>query len=69
MSRQFGPWSGETDFNADHKWLEAELVDKISSITWSDASKDVERFLRPREAASMKLWDERFFLTKPEKMN
>jgi predicted nucleotidyltransferase component of viral defense system len=61
---QFGPWIGNKDLHVDRPWLQEQLTAKISSITWKDAAKDVERFLRPREAESLKLWSERFFVTK-----
>jgi hypothetical protein len=61
---QFGPWIGNKYLHVDRPWLQEQLTAKISSITWKDAAKDVERFLRPREAESLKLWSERFFVTK-----
>jgi|GEM_PF-2291449 len=33
----------------------------ISSIDWNEAVDDVERFLKPAEVESLKLWSARFF--------
>jgi len=65
---QFGPWAGRRDIGVDRAWLETELAKAISSIKWNDAAKDVERFLRPREAASLSLWSEGFFRSKLSKL-
>lgn len=61
---QFGPWADEKGLIVDQAWLEGRLTEKISSIDWRVAAQDVERFLRPREAESLKLWSERFFVSK-----
>ena len=39
-----------------------KLHAKIISIDWTEAQQDVARFLKPREAESLKLWDKDFFI-------
>lgn len=65
---QFGPWAEEKGLIVNHAWLKGRLTEKISSIDWKVAAQDVERFLRPREAESLKLWSEGFFVTKLGRM-
>lgn len=62
---QYGPWQG-ADISVDRAWLVEALKEKIMAIEWRDAAADVERFLRPLEQESLKLWSERFFLHKLE---
>jgi len=61
---QFGPWAEKKSLAIDSAWLRTALESKIASINWQDAAHDVERFLRPREAASLSLWSEKFFMSK-----
>ena len=65
---QIGPWAGE-GVEVDMAWLEAALIEKIRSINWQQAAKDVEPFLPTPEQASLKLWSERFFTTKVNTLN
>ena len=65
---QYGPWQGE-DLSIDREWLAGELGKKITSINWQDAASDVERFLKPVEQKSLKLWKARFFMSKLEKLD
>lgn len=60
---QIGPWAGE-EIDVDMAWLKAALTEKIHSINWQHAAKDVEPFLPVAEQASLKLWNERFFTEK-----
>lgn len=62
---QWGPWEGQ-DLKIDEQWVKDELLKKISSIDWKEATSDVERFLNPTERASLQLWNERFFKQKAE---
>ena len=62
---QDGPWK-EKDLKIDDEWVKKELLKKISSINWSKAVADVERFLNQTEKESLKLWNERFFTQKIE---
>jgi hypothetical protein len=57
---QMGPWKG-THPKVDREWLVERLNEKIATINWKDAARDVERFLRSQERASLKLWSARFF--------
>jgi len=65
---QWGPWKDQ-EIVVDLNWLRDVLTDKISSIDWQDAAHDVERFLNPQEQHSLRLWSERFFLTKVEQLS
>ena len=65
---QYGPWKGES-IDVDREWLVKELGEKISSIDWNDAAADVERFLMPVEQKSLKLWSEKFYMSKLNKLN
>lgn len=65
---QYGPWKGES-LNVDREWLVNALGEKISSINWKDAADDVERFLKPVEKKSIKLWNEKFYMSKLNKLD
>ena len=66
--KQAGPWAGQEGIGVTFLWLEAALTEKINSIDWYDAKQDVKRFLRPAEAQSLTLWNDRFFLSKMSKL-
>ena len=57
---QYGPWK-EQEVVIDMKWLKETLADKIAEINWQDAAIDVERFIKPEEQYSLKLWSSKFF--------
>lgn len=61
---QYGPWEGQHNLVVDMAWLKAVMRDKVNSISWPEAAADVERFLKPAEVNSLRLWSARFFLTK-----
>lgn len=63
---QWGPWAGQP-IRVDPQWLKLILSEKIHHIDWQSAAMDVERFLKPLEQHSLKLWGVSFFLTKVEK--
>lgn len=65
---QYGPWQDQ-DLNIDHEWVMKALSEKIASIDWQDAVADVERFIKVIEQKSLKLWSERFFTEKLQKLN
>lgn len=65
---QFGPWANQDDLSVDDDWLKTILTEKIQSIDWDDAKNDVRPFLKPREAVSLDLWGDEFFLEKREKL-
>lgn len=60
---QAGPWA-EEGIEVSREWLKAALTEKIHSINWQQAAKDVDPFLPTAEQASLKLWNERFFTEK-----
>ena len=61
---QYGPWRGQDDLVVDIPWLKNVMQEKIDDIDWPEAADDVERFLRPGEVESLKLWSARFFSAK-----
>ncbi len=65
---QFGPWANQDDLSVNDDWLKTTLTEKIISINWEDAKIDVRPFLKPREAVSLDLWCDEFFLAKLEKL-
>jgi hypothetical protein len=52
----------------DISWLKNTLQEKIKSIDWQEAASDVERFMKPAEREGLRLWGERFFLNKLERL-
>ena len=64
---QHGPWKDEA-LNVDRKWVVNALSEKIASINWQDAAADVERFLKPVQQKSLKLWNEKFYMSKLSKL-
>lgn len=64
---QHGPWQGQS-MTVDQSWVKSALVDKVTAIDWKEATADVSRFLSADEQQSLKLWSERFFLSKVEKI-
>jgi len=61
---QYGPWQGQDDLVVDIPWLKNVMQEKIGDIDWPEAAADVERFLKPGEVESLKLWSTRFFSAK-----
>ena len=66
--KQYGPWKDQ-DLKVDCEWLVKALGEKISSIDWKKAAEDVERFLKPVEQKSLKLWSEKFYMSKLNKLD
>ena len=64
---QKGPWE-KKDILVTKDWFLQELKTKIIKMNWSDARKDVARFLRPRELLTLDLWSKEFFLSRVDKM-
>jgi predicted nucleotidyltransferase component of viral defense system len=64
---QHGPWQGQS-MNIDQSWVKSALIQQVTTIDWTEAAADVSRFLRATEQQSLKLWSERFFLNKIEKI-
>ena len=65
---QKGPWQDKEELSVDRDWLKATLKDKIENLDWAEAKTDVRPFLRPSEAASLDLWNVRFFNSKLDKL-
>ncbi|HVY52966.1 MAG TPA: nucleotidyl transferase AbiEii/AbiGii toxin family protein [Gammaproteobacteria bacterium] len=60
---QAGPWKNN-NISVDKAWFLQELKNKIISMDWEDAKKDVARFLRPRELAALEVWSSAFFISR-----
>ena len=66
--KQYGSWKDQ-DIKVDREWLVKALGEKISTIDWKKAAVDVERFLKPVEQKSLKLWSEKFYMSKLKKLD
>jgi len=64
---QYGPWQSKA-LVVDKVWLDTALLERIRSIDWPAAAKDVEPFLGGPEQAGLTLWSERFFAAKAERL-
>ncbi|MBS0358444.1 MAG: nucleotidyl transferase AbiEii/AbiGii toxin family protein [Proteobacteria bacterium] len=58
---QMGPWHNQPN-TINKNWLIEQLTKKIKTMDWEIAKNDVSRFLKPREAETLKLWTTDFFL-------
>ena len=65
---QYGPWEG-SKLNVDRDWLINTLKEKIDSIDWPRAAKDVEKFLKPLEQRGLSVWSEKFYMSKLSKLD
>jgi hypothetical protein len=61
---QYGPWQGQGELVVDMAWLKKAMQEKIDSVDWKEAASDVEKFLKPGEVESLRLWSGRFFSAK-----
>lgn len=64
---QTGPWKNQP-LMMTPEWVIDHLQLKINNMDWSEAKRDVSRFLRPKELASLDLWGKEFFLSRVEKL-
>ena len=64
---QWGPWAHQK-INFNIEWLKRELTRKAAHIDWPAAADDVQLFLRPLEQPGLRLWNEKFFTHKIEKL-
>jgi predicted nucleotidyltransferase component of viral defense system len=64
---QAGPWKNQ-DLAVSWDWLLSQLKTKINNTNWDDAKKDVMRFLRPKEVASLEVWRKEFFISRVDKL-
>lgn len=58
---QQGPWKGK-EFNIDNHWVNEKLKEKVGTIDWEVAKKDVQPFLRDRQMRTLNLWSKDFFM-------
>jgi predicted nucleotidyltransferase component of viral defense system len=65
---QMGPYQGQDLESVDHHFVTNELSKKIKSLDWKEVRKDVERFLKPDELESLKIWDDSLFLDRALKI-
>lgn len=63
---QQGPWKGE-HMTTDAAWCARELRALIKRTDFRKAREDVRRFVKPRELASLDLWERDFFLHQCQK--
>jgi len=63
--QQFGPFQNQS-IKVDDQWLENALREKIQSIDWQDAVRDVEGFLGKLQRETLALWSGWFFEKKIE---
>jgi predicted nucleotidyltransferase component of viral defense system len=61
---QMGPYKDQDLKEVNRDFVVRELSLKIKSIDWKETQRDVERFLRPDELETLKLWDVDLFLEK-----
>jgi hypothetical protein len=64
---QAGPWKDQ-NIQVNLGWYVKVLKRKIDETDWNDAKKDVARFLRPRELASLEVWSTEFFMSRVDKL-
>jgi hypothetical protein len=66
--KQQGPWVGQ-DIQVTPEWYLAALKEKIETINWQEAAKDVAPFLNERERKTLNLWGIPFFQDRLEKLS
>lgn len=65
---QMGPFKGQVLENVNREFVINELGKKIRALDWNVVRRDVERFVRPDELDSLKLWNEEVFLDRIERV-
>lgn len=65
---QKSPWE-RLSVIVDVSWVCEKLTEKIGMTNWTEAKKDIARFLRPNEISSLEVWSKEFFLSRVEKLN
>jgi len=65
---QIGPYQGKSLKVVNRDFVMNELNTKIKSLDWKEVRKDVERFLKPHEQESLKVWEEGLFLDRVKKI-
>jgi predicted nucleotidyltransferase component of viral defense system len=64
---QQGPWAGQ-QLHIDAEWYLEAMKERIESIDWPAARRDVERFVMSREQPSLELWRRELFLQHLERL-
>ena len=64
---QSGPWKNKT-VHIDRTWLHDALYQKITSIDWIEARKDVRRFIPVGEQGSIDFWNAEVFIQQLDKL-
>ena len=57
---QQGPWKTRRE-TVNSSWVRKRLKERLVSINWQAVKRDVEIFLKPRDLASLDLWEFSFF--------
>ena len=65
---QQGPWQGQAT-KTDDAWCIEQLRAMIAKTDWMQARRDVQRFVRPHELPSLKLWTREYFLQQCAKLS
>jgi predicted nucleotidyltransferase component of viral defense system len=58
---QNGPWAGKKVV-VTKDWYVNAIKEKIGSVNWDAAKRDVQRFLRPGQQKSLEFWSSELFL-------
>jgi len=66
--QQQGPWQNQT-VDVDQSWVINSLKEKIENIDWEVAKKDVLNFVKPRERASIDLWNKKLLMHFADKLS
>jgi len=64
---QFGPWRAQNPVIGT-RWVVDRLDERIATIDWKAAARDVERFLGAADRESLKIWSARFFSTRASQL-
>jgi len=64
---QTGPWAGQ-NIQVDKDWYQKEMKRKILAVNWPEMKEELSRFLKPEALATLKVWDQEFFLDRLEKL-
>jgi len=64
---QSGPWK-DTKVHIDQNWLHDALYQRITSIDWLEAGKDVRRFIPVGEQFSIDFWNAEVFIQHLDKL-
>lgn len=65
--QQSGPWKNK-EVHINREWLLSALYQRIQSVDWQEAKKDVRRFIPVNEQFSIELWNSDVFTHQLEKI-